>query len=1442
MSISSRSLQLINNLMSESISVSGAFSNPFLLMYPSFTEPLTIFCNNAFSAAQSRISKDTELKREHILAFILTFISGWKNLTPMETLVPPFILGKNMLSDISTASSLAILPRMEAFTLEFLSAPNIPTFITVLYLEMLRQLISNLADGGAFPPQSKLPGFLALMLGDGRRRVVSVIQDMLSIIARYEVELLEDDIKAATDGSDSDTDAVSGHTQHNTKSEGMHTPGYCSIQIISSLISMLSTEGAMNVTKMVLYNLRTHDTSLSDGQLSLAANLVYAASGGSAVYHSEEGTDMSAGCMLVIRLLQLLFVPDMSASALNVLGGILSSDTVIDVSLLSLIESSFRELPIDRDIVNRTLLIYETVAFYLSRKILESASGANTFQTLERLFDYFVIFLKQLKAFFKMGANSEIVQRSLSLMCMSIFTHHSIVTGRLLPAFEKAINAITSTIDPVNAESFFEKVGTGFAGIAEGCFLLKQDEQQEYEEVIAGLKGLFAALVAGARHTENQTCIFIITSFIKRLDLKLAFKAFNCGLISDDGHSTLTELARAPSSATDLWLLSYYSKCKSASLSFIYTHLFEGILNQSAFKRLETGIRSILLDQLWTIVSEVTRNPVADDFLGYSSDTSVALAEASTKASVDTFCSILIDNLFGSTDTESRAFHACGAAMGNLLRFFSTLQCNVMKVVESILKAPSAPHGANLTGESSASTDICTSLMELITKSDSFQLSDTVIESLRLFEASLSFVGGFLVPKLLSPLLDHMLAVDCSNNNLYTTLLPLAVSLAKKPLVSTACTNVIKRIIAGTGPQVNLFDVFNGIISGCIAAKNFSPLGHQTVPVFLELDSKLSALHSISAQKLHYKILRFLVNVSSSENPELAQAILSSIEAAGTDTFRGGALQRHRFGLYADIVRSSDVFNLEPSRVLSEFARDIYLCLSDNNMRVRHTASEMLKAATVKACRQCCNDESLGSLKMNIYAAVQKISDCLQPPQDSSFDVWTSYAYLLQIIMIGMTEVVRKLLVEDLNILLEKNVNISEFNCTHPLFITTANQILTAIETNLSLEKRKVSSTDAETGEETTEFAYRYTLSLPTISARRLLNFFSAFISAAGPSELLSMAEEIPRALLRLVIGSLTSPYRSVVKNILFQLGLAMGYSYSRDLYEEAFNFIIKDMMEYIVTNSETPINNLDPEILVAIRDAAAEACVSARRMVSAVLSKLRHKASDQMVGRFTLPNYMDVALSIPEDMHGRIRSYTDDVDFTDIYKRIVDGNEEPVDLEEKQHHSDSPREVEDPFTNNKKFGKSLNSAMAMLLDETVERDTLRPEHIQKLAQIKENDAILNRTLAEIKKINQRRQYSSGKLKVVHTGHEFSSKRAGGDVRDVNKADPYAYLPLLTGKHISKQDRTRLKAGMALVTQKRTRDERIAKKQMLSHAEKRAMMKHGHIPPNLRNKRHNKKR
>lgn len=43
--------------------------------------------------------------------------------------------------------------------------------------------------------------------------------------------------------------------------------------------------------------------------------------------------------------------------------------------------------------------------------------------------------------------------------------------------------------------------------------------------------------------------------------------------------------------------------------------------------------------------------------------------------------------------------------------------------------------------------------------------------------------------------------------------------------------------------------------------------------------------------------------------------------------------------------------------------------------------------------------------------------------------------------------------------------------------------------------------------------------------------------------------------------------------------------------------------MEYIVANSETPIHNLDPEILVAIRDAAAEACVSARRMVSAVLS-----------------------------------------------------------------------------------------------------------------------------------------------------------------------------------------------------------------------------------------------
>lgn len=1431
--------------MNEGISVSGAFSNPFLLTYPSFAEPLTIFCNNAFSAVRSRISKDTEPKREHVLAFILTFIADWKNLTPMETLVPPFILAKSMLSDISVASSLAILPRIESFTLEFLSAPNIPTFITVLYLEMLRQFASNLTDGGTFPPQSKLPGFLALMLGDGRRKVASLVHDILSIIVRYEVELIKENIKVVTDtlDSDADTDVDESTRQNLDNSTNSRTPGYCSIQIISSILSMLLTEGTTAVTKVVLYNLRTHDSSLSDGQLSLPANLVYAASGGPAVYHSNKDTEMSAGCMLVVRLLQLLFAPDMSASALNVLGGILSSDLVIDASLLSLIESSFRELPIDRDIVNRMLLIYETVAFHLSRRILEAASGAGTFQVIEQLFDYFVIFLKQLKLFYKMGANPEVVQKSLSLICMSVFTHYAIVTGRLLPAFEKAIGAITSTIDPVNAESFFAKVGAGFTGIADGCFLVKQNEQQEYEEVIAGLKGLFTALVAGARHTENHTCILIITSFIKHMDLQLAFKAFNCGLVSDDGTSKLMDLVQTPSSATDLWLLSYYSKCKSASLSFIYTHLFEAILNQSAFKKLQAGMRSILLDQVWAIVSEVTRNPVVDDLLGYSQDTSIALAEAPTKTSVDIFCSILIDNLFGSTEAEQRALHACGSAIGNILRFFSTLRANVTKLVESILKTSSTSQGAGPANELSSAGDTCTLLMELIAKPELFQLSDAVIKNLRLFEASLSFVGGFLVPKLLSPLLDRMLAADSPPNNLYVTLLPLAVSLARKPLISTACANVIKRIIDGTGPQASLFDVFNGILSGCITAANFSPLGPQTVPVFLELDSKLSTIHTISAQKLHYKILRFLVNASSKDNPELSQAIISSIESAGAETFRGGALQRHRFGLYADIVRSSEVFNLEPSHILSEFARDIYLCLSDNNMRVRHMASEMIKAATVKACRQCCNNESLGSLKLDIYEAVQKITDCLQPPQNSSVDVWANYAYLLQIIMIGMTEVIKKLLVEDLNILLEKGVNISDFNCTHPLFITTATQLLADIRTNLFLEKRKVASTDAETGEETTEFSYRYTLSLPTHPAKRLLNFFSAFISAAGPSELLSIAEEIPRVLLRLVIGSLTSPYRSVVKNILFQLGLAMGYSYSKDLYEEAFNLIIKDMMEYIVANSETPIHNLDPEILVAIRDAAAEACVSARRMVSAVLSKLRHKASDQMIGRFTLPNYLDVALSIPEDMHGRIRSYgDDDADFADIYKHIIDGTEEVIDLDEKQPCPDSSNDADDPFKNNKKFGKSLNSAMAVLLDETVERDSLRPEHIQKLTQIKENDAILNRTLSEIKKINQRKQYSSGRLKVVHTGHEFSSKRAGGDVQTANKADPYAYLPLLTGKHISKQDRTRLKAGMTLVTQKRTRDERIAKKQMLSHAEKRAMMKHGHIPPNLKNRRHNRKK
>lgn len=41
---------------------------------------------------------------------------------------------------------------------------------------------------------------------------------------------------------------------------------------------------------------------------------------------------------------------------------------------------------------------------------------------------------------------------------MSVFTHYAIVTGRLLPAFEKAIGAITSTIDPVNAESFSQRL------------------------------------------------------------------------------------------------------------------------------------------------------------------------------------------------------------------------------------------------------------------------------------------------------------------------------------------------------------------------------------------------------------------------------------------------------------------------------------------------------------------------------------------------------------------------------------------------------------------------------------------------------------------------------------------------------------------------------------------------------------------------------------------------------------------------------------------------------------------------------------------------------------------------------------------------------------------------------------------------------------------------
>lgn len=1380
-------------------------SDPFLDLYPAYVQAVTSFWTGALEAVQKQCGDEPQV--EHLVSYVYAYLTRWDRFEQLEMLVPALLAGIQLMKCLSLPGATAFYERFETHTLQFLTAPNIPAFMVILHLEMLQELVAVFTDTGCVPPSTRLSKLLVLLIADSRRRVSQIARDILSLLISVEKDCLER--QEDTIGPESCV---------------------CACTSTQAILEVLLDPGSEASSLLLLRSLHETDALLS--------TILYTASGGPVGYSGPENdATRDAPEAIVIRLLQLLAHRKLQQPALTALADLAADSGVLSIEALNLIGTVLCELPVETDNLAKVVCTYRDTAFRLSEAYLDAANGPRVFEFLDCLFKYHLTVLEQLRRFHRLGASPGLLRNALNLIITTTFTHFALSTGSQIDSLADVIRAYARLIDPVNSNSFFEAVGPALSTVAEVCFLIQEDEEPEYDLVISSLTPLFDVVVRGARDATSPTCHEIIMSFIRGMPLEMAMEAFPLCHVAEH-QSLLHALKKAKE--PDFWLLALYRNCTGGSLARMRILLFDHILKYLAIVPIESGIRTLLIQQTWEIIPEICKNPLLEDFVGL-----LKVAKYGGDDETVRQLELLIDALKTAllNPAELSLAHTAARALSQLLGFTKRLLKEFIQTISDLSETDSRYKDAWTQGHESSDdfSDVQRFLEHVLAKAGVFGLDSTSLQYYANLSGFLTFISRRLTTVVLAPLLDRILTQDFldqigtdGNSSLrdlygmYRSIISGLVQVSPPEQLRAIVSNTITQLLKDSTLRPLLLDVLDATLDGCMEAGRLDPLGNNgTVPVLLELARRFHGHTDLDICKTEYKLLRFLARANG-------QDILPTvIELAHAQPATVGALKRQRGHLLAELIKSS--LSLEVSQVLeliNHFKQDIFISLSHDSTQASGRMARII-SGTLHTVARILEERDLEAPKAG--AQIDNLVAMLTPSNKD--ENLPGFIHLMHVILIGSTEVRREALEQKMVELLERRVDVAALNQTHPIFEDFADSLIDLLLDAAVVEAVPQNEVKGETQDQDQDqeqdqaFPYtcKVTITKPPIILRRVLAYLSAFSAAAGPHSLLRLAPRLIFASLRLVCGASTSPYRTVVHNTLYQVGISLGYSHLQDLIRDALTQLANETMaclqEVGVNNRCGLISNAD--FLIALRRASGIACQSYRKISSSILSKLRHKTPDQMVGRFTLPNYLSVGLAIPEELRPRLWMSGDDPELDGLLNRVTNSGAHErgvLDLMEEEGERKDDQDEDEIYQ--QRYSGKVSSAIGALLDENVRHDRLQRKHLQKLATLQQNNGVLANTVEELRRIRSRRLNAMGKNKVQYTGLEFGSQRAGGDVRLANKADPYAYLPLMSKKHINRQDRRRLEQSLELVIHKKTRAQRLSHHATLSRAELQAIRKH----------------
>lgn len=1454
-----------------------------------------------FQTVSTQIAKAVPEKAavlpEHYLSSSLAYVARWSSLDSPEAALPAIILAEHAVARIESGVLLGVFPRIEQIAAELLSSHAVPLIVTLQFLHLVSALVDGVLVDSVFPEVvptagsrafvSTLPRLLAALCVDSRRPVFALAQGIVLSLVSVEVAQVTDRPMAI----------CSIITEVWLSALDSGKPPAATRAAVNALTAACSSQKTTDRDK----DQDSNDSApLENVDVSLLPLLLIGASGGTC------NTLSTPGGMLIVRIMQLLECPSLLGPVLSLLSRLILHSWCLSRPMLCGITEALLHAPDNEHTIDKLGRVLGDAYAVLLRDLVRTATDRTLSAAIEQEFgeadalavrappnpfSLVVDALKYFNGFYTRGGQPSVASSALALVLSIAFSYDPLLHWGGTEEFALAIKTLCVFVNVSSDDSLFRKAHKTLVGVAAACYAMSGGARPDYAAVNRLLWPLFEKLTLLAASADNAICSELIEEFISRMPLEVAVATFDCGLPG---------LTRRPLTAKPhSWLLPLYARSNGGSIAAFYTEVFTSALVELVSSELVDPVaKSVLITQVWNLLPCVFAHPDYEDFRSDAGN-------VETVKVVGKFFGVVFTHLF--TELEEPFTGICLAAMTRLVvhAFLAiadapggdTLKTDFLQYVQGTVAVTCLPslfdlllqHSASEGGRAVAANFPAylnlVSLLVAVAPERTIPVATTNI--VKTIAASLA-AGPDAALGRLPGLLDLLSAVllGASQKKFFTPLGPDTFQIL---------FGLVDRLLAAPALPLkkHCFKLMGFLLESCTAQPEKADDVISKIAVILKkecggvedrglLKHRIALLHEVSGFTPSGDILPMLELFGSE--------ILACTHEGNAKARRASSLLLHAAahkvldGAFAEKASDTSGADSGPEASIAQLGK------------LFAEGSELFAHAPLEFSGAVLTDRAVSQATASLHAE--------------------------SVLLLAETEAVRRHLLAGMPALIRAGIDVQELNRAHPFYTQMARSVLHALRAACFFVHEDADTHDvdlytkgpgaggkvglaSQQSRETmaahcakTGRTFRVECGVSAALQRAVLLYLSIYVAACGPTDLYSdgLLSTILETVLLFMAGPRTSPCWTLCKRILLGSGVCVGYDYLKASLDEAQTTVSELLVRHhvallhpeslrlygleevpgIVGLLGVPLARVleDARVssneVVLLRNNAAMNTAQGRKLCTAVLSGLRGKQANSLIGRFGGGVYSDLGLPVPEEFagfHARgdggsvaadLRALThvaanepgvrspaadaaEDGGVTHVGGYIVVADElvggaggkgarAVQDLAVRSKGSALLKSVADVAAyGNRRFAKGLNSTISALLQCADTQDLQGPvgdRHAGVLHEYTKKDKLLADSLQTLKRMRERR-LQRGKVHYRNIGTEFQSSRAGGDVaRKGVKTDPYAYMPLVSGR-LSKVDRLRRESGMGIAMATMKRDDKVRRSMSLNRAQKRAMKKGG---------------